>query len=459
VNARRPIIQVEEKVPLLTGIPLSLQHLFAMFGASILVPILFNAAAKTTVVDPSLVLLMNGIGTLIYLFVCRGKAPAFLGSSFAFIAPTILCITHGATPGQGFQHAAGGFVVAGLIFVIVSLIIRWAGRNWLNIVLPPAAMGAIVALIGLELAPVATGMAFQPHGVISGTTASVISIFTLAVVVLGSLVFRGFLAAIPILIGVLSGYVLSAIINIWIPGTLDFSSVQGADFFTLPQIIIPIFDWPSILIIMPAALVVISEHIGHLFVTSNIVGRDLLKVPGLHNSLLGDGLSTMLSGFAGSCPTTTYGENMGVMAITRVYSVWVIGGAAVISILIAFFGQVSGIIRSIPIPVIGGISMALFGVIAASGLRMLIEAKVDYSKSRNLLLSAIVLVVGVSGVSISIGDTQLRGMVLATVVGMALSLIFYVLDRLNLTNEAADDSVVSGDSEPFGQRRVLGRGE
>jgi uracil permease len=295
--------------------------------------------------------------------------------------------------------------------------------------------------------------------VISGTTASVISIFTLAVVVLGSLVFRGFLAAIPILIGVLSGYVLSAIINIWIPGTLDFSSVQGADFFTLPQIIIPIFDWPSILIIMPAALVVISEHIGHLFVTSNIVGRDLLKVPGLHNSLLGDGLSTMLSGFAGSCPTTTYGENMGVMAITRVYSVWVIGGAAVISILIAFFGQVSGIIRSIPIPVIGGISMALFGVIAASGLRMLIEAKVDYSKSRNLLLSAIVLVVGVSGVSISIGDTQLRGMVLATVVGMALSLIFYVLDRLNLTNEAADDSVVSGDSEPFGQRRVLGRGE
>jgi len=183
---------------------------------------------------------------------------------------------------------------------------------------------------------------------------------------------------------------------------------------------------------------VISEHIGHLFVTSNIVGRDLLKVPGLHNSLLGDGLSTTLSGLCGSCPTTTYGENMGVMAITRVYSVWVVGGAAVISIVIAFFGQVSGAIRSIPVPVIGGVSMMLFGVIAASGLRMLIEAKVDYSKSRNLLLSAIVLVVGVSGVSIKFGNTELRGMVLATIVGMVLSLFFYLLDRLKLTNESAD---------------------
>ena len=435
--ATREIIQVEERVPFLKAIPLSLQHLFAMFGASILVPILFNSAAKTTVVDPSLVLMMNGIGTLIYLFVCRGKAPAFLGSSFAFIAPTITCITLASSPQVGFQHALGGFVMAGVIFSAVSLIIRFAGRNWLNIVLPPAAMGTIVALIGLELAPVATGMAFQVNGKPSGT-ATLISLFTLMVVVVGSLVFRRFLAAIPILIGVLAGYALSAILNIWIPGTLDFSSVQQGAFFALPHPVLPIFDWPSILIIMPAALVVISEHIGHLFVTSNIVGRDLLKVPGLHNSLLGDGLSTIISGMTGSCPTTTYGENMGVMAITRVYSVWVIGGAAVISIVIAFFGQVSGAIRSIPVPVIGGVSMMLFGVIAASGLRMLIEAKVDYSKSRNLLLSAIVLVVGISGVSINFGHTQLRGMVLATIVGMVLSLFFHVLDLLNLTNDAPD---------------------
>ena len=437
---QRPIIQVEEKVPFLKAIPLSLQHLFAMFGASVLVPILFNTAAKTTVVDPSLVLLLNGVGTLIYLFICRGKAPAFLGSSFAFIAPTIVCIGAAATPNLGFQHAVGGFTVAGLIFVIVSFIIRWAGREWLNVVLPPAAMGAIVALIGLELSPVATGMAFS-----GGPIAVVISLVTLAVVIFGSLLFRGFLAALPVLMGVIAGYVLAAIINIWVPGTLDFGTVTSSAFFSVPAFVMPVYDWASILIILPAALVVISEHIGHLFVTSNIVGRDLLKVPGLHNSLLGDGLSTMLSSLTGSCPTTTYGENMGVMAITRVYSVWVIGGAAVISILIAFFGQVSGIIRSIPVPVIGGISIALFGVIAASGLRMLIEAKVDYSKSRNLLLSAVVLVVGISGVSINIGTTQLKGMVLATLVGMGLSLIFWGLDKAGLSTEAPDTSMVSPD--------------
>jgi uracil permease len=438
---QRPIIQVEEKVPILKGIPLSLQHLFAMFGASVLVPILFNQKAGMVVVDPSLVLLMNGVGTLIYLVLtCRGKAPAFLGSSFAFIAPTFVCITAAATPTLGFQHAVGGFAVAGLIFVIVSFIIRWAGREWLNVVLPPAAMGVIVAVIGLELSPVATGMAFS-----GGPIAVLLSLVTLAVVVFGSLMFRGFLAAIPVLMAVIVGYVLAAIINIWVPGTLDFSSVASASVFSVPHFVLPVFDWSAILIIMPAALVVISEHIGHLFVTSNIVGRDLLKVPGLHNSLLGDGLSTMLSGMCGSCPTTTYGENMGVMAITRVYSVWVVGGAAVISILIAFFGQVSGIIRSIPVPVIGGISIALFGVIAASGLRMLIEAKVDYSKSRNLLLSAIVFVVGISGVSINVGTTQLKGMVLATLVGMGLSLIFYALDKLGLSNESPDASMVSPD--------------
>ena len=439
--ARRPIIQVEEKVPILKGIPLSLQHLFAMFGASVLVPILFNQKAGMVVVDPSLVLLMNGIGTLIYLVLtCRGKAPAFLGSSFAFIAPTFVCIGAAATPALGFQHAVGGFTVAGLIFVAVSFIIRWAGREWLNIVLPPAAMGAIVALIGLELSPVATGMAFS-----GGPIAVAISLITLAVVVFGSLLFRGFLAALPVLMGVIAGYVVAVIINFWVPGTVDFSTITSSSVFSVPAFVMPVYDWPSILIIMPAALVVISEHIGHLFVTSNIVGRDLLKVPGLHNSLLGDGLSTVLSSLCGSNPTTTYGENMGVMAITRVYSVWVVGGAAVISILIAFFGQVSGIIRSIPVPVIGGISIALFGVIAASGLRMLVEAKVDYSKSRNLLLSAVVFVIGISGVSINIGTTQLKGMVLATLVGMGLSLVFYALDKLGLSTEAPDASVVSPD--------------
>ncbi|HWQ07546.1 MAG TPA: uracil permease [Holophaga sp.] len=440
-SAQREIIQVEEKVPILKGIPLSLQHLFAMFGASVLVPILFNTWAGKVVVDPALVLLMNGIGTLIYLFICRGKAPAFLGSSFAFLSPTAVCIATatkaGLDPQIGFERAVGGFVIAGLAFAVVSFIIRFAGRRWISIVLPPAAMGPIVALIGLELAPVAVGMAFykggsMDSGVIVGTNA-VLSLFTLGVVLIGSVVFRKFWAAIPVLIGVVAGYVLAVLM-----GAVNFEAVSTATFLTVPKPVFPIFDWASILIVLPAALVVISEHIGHLFVTSNIVGRPLLKDPGLHNSLLGDGLSTILSGLTGSCPTTTYGENMGVMAITRVYSVWVIGGAAVISIFIAFFGHVSGAIRTIPTPVIGGVSMMLFGVIAASGLRMLIEAKVDYSKSRNLLLSAVVFVVGISGVSIKLGDTQLKGMVLATLVGIILSLGLYILERLGWTNEEPD---------------------
>jgi uracil permease len=439
--ANRDVIQVEERVPLIKGIPLSLQHLFAMFGASILVPVLFNQAAGKIVVDPALVLMMNGIGTLVYIFTCKGQIPAFLGSSFAFISPTIVCITSAVSPEIGFRHALGGFVAAGIIFTIVSMIVRIAGRSWLNIILPPAAVGAIVALIGLELAPVAVKMAFfNESGQISGI-ATIISIFTLIVVVTGSLVFRSFFSTICILISVLSGYALAAIINIWVPGTLDFSSVHSSSFFTIPRLSLPILDWPSIIIIIPAALVVISEDIGHLFVVSNIVGRDLLKSPGLHRSLLGDGMSTMLAGICGSCPTTTYGENMGVMAITRVYSVWVVGGAGVISIILAFFGKVSGVIRSIPTPVIGGVSMMLFGVIAASGLRMLIEAKVDFSKSRNLLHTAVILVVGNSKIAITFGHIELTGMVLATIVAIIISIWFHMLDKFNLTNEPPDNTM------------------
>ena len=443
---KREIIQVEQKVPLLKGIPLSLQHLFAMFGASILVPILFNAKAGSMVVDPGLVLLMNGIGTLIYLFLCGGKAPAFLGSSFAFIAPTFTCISiavaSGAGAQVGFQHALGGFICSGAVFAAVAIIIRFAGRGWLKVILPPAVMGPIVALIGLELAPTAVGEAFYQGGsMASGTIVPsyvLVSLVTLVAVLVGSLVFRRFLAAIPVLIGVLAGYLCAVILNLWVPGTISFQALQAAKLVNLPRFIAPVFDWPSILIVLPAALVVISEHIGHLFVTSNIVERDLLVDPGLHRSLLGDGVSTMLSGFCGSCPTTTYGENMGVMAITKVYSVWVVGGAAVISIVIAFFGHVSGAIQSLPTPVIGGVCIMLFGVIAASGLRMLVEAKVDYSKSRNLILSAVTFVAGISGISVNIGQTQLKGMVLATLVGMLLALVVWVFDKLRWNAEEPD---------------------
>lgn len=454
---QRSIIQVEEKVPLLKGFPLSLQHLFAMFGASVLVPFLFNNSAKThyvekvlnttmdkltadqltqvqaiQVIDPALVLLLNGIGTLIYLFLCKGKAPAFLGSSFAFLAPAGAIIASSQDYQGNFAKALGGFVLAGAIFAVTALIIGAVGTKWLDVVLPPATMGPIVALIGLELAGVAAGMAgLLPADGVFNMKAVIISMFTLAVVILGSLLFRGFMAAIPVLIAVLAGYGLSILLN-----AVDYAPLNGSQWVQLPAFTTPQFDISAMLIIAPAALVVISEHIGHLVVTGNIVGRNLVKDPGLNRSMLGDGLSTMLSGFTGSCPTTTYGENMGVMAITRVYSVWVIGGAGVISIVIAFIGKLSGAIQSIPTPVMGGICILLFGVIAASGIRMLVDSKVDYSKARNLILTAVVFVTGLSGVAIQIGQVALKGMVLATVVGMILSLIFYVFDKLKITNDA-----------------------
>jgi len=425
----RRIIQVEEKVPLLQGIPLSLQHLFAMFGASVLVPTLFK-------IDPAIVLLMNGIGTLIYLFLCKGKAPAFLGSSFAFLSPVFVVLgADTAMWGANYSYALGGFIVSGLIFCAVALIIGKFGSDWIKVVLPPATMGPIVALIGLELAGVATGMAgiMPDKAGVYDMNAIIVSMVTLLVVAFGSIVFKGFMAVIPVLIGIIVGYGVSIAM-----GMVNFDIISAAPVLAMPTIYTPKFDWDKILIIIPASLVVISEHIGHLVVTGNIVGRELTRDPGLHRSLLGDGISTTLSGFMGSVPVTTYGENIGVMAITRVYSVWVIGGAAVISIVLAFIGKLSAFIQSIPTPVMGGICILLFGVIAASGIRMLVESKVDYSKPANLILTAIVLIVGLSGTAVNIGTVQLKGMALGTVVGMIMSVIFHLLETMGLTNQPAD---------------------
>lgn len=451
--SNRRIIQVDEKVPFLQGFPLSLQHLFAMFGASVLVPALFNgwaskaAGTNVQVVDPGLVLLMNGLGTLLYLFLCKGKAPAFLGSSFAYLGPAAAIIASAGDPVHNYARAIGGFAISGLVFTLVAMLIGAVGTKWLNVVLPPATMGPIVALIGLELAGVAAGNAgLLPKTewqVIDGVATQVsfpldgnailVSMVTLAVVVFGSVIFRGFLSIIPVLIAVVVGYLLSLSM-----GMVSFGT-NAIQVFKIPGFTLPVFDLSAILIILPATLVVISEHIGHLLVTSKIVGKDLMKDPGLHRSMMGDGISTMVSGLIGSVPTTTYGENMGVMAITRVYSVWVIGGAAILSIIMAFNGHVSAFINSIPGPVMGGISLLLFGIIAASGIRMLVEAKVDYSKSRNLILTSLTLITGLSGVAIKVGSVDLKGMALATVFGMTLSLIFFVLDKLGLSNSLERD--------------------
>ena len=399
-------IPVDKKLPLLETLPLSTQHLFAMFGSTVLVPILFK-------VNPATILLFNGIGTILYLFICKGKIPAYLGSSFAFLSPVFLVLSK-----YSYEAALGGFIVVGIVFCIIGLLVHIVGTGWIDIVFPPAAMGAIVAVIGLELMPTAAGMAGLTSPDPDPTTI-MISLLTLGITIFASVAFRGFLSIIPILLGIIGGYIISACADI-----VDWSIVANAPWFALPTIYTPTFDLGAIIIILPASLVVIAEHIGHLLVTGNIVGSDLTKDPGLDRSILGNGISTIISGCFGSTPNTTYGENIGVLAITKVYSTWVIGGAAVLAILLSCFGKLAAAIQSIPTPVMGGVSMLLFGVIAASGLRILVERKVDYSKPANLMLTAIVMGLGVSTASITIGSITLKGMALATVVAILLSLFF-----------------------------------
>ena len=413
----RKIIQVEEKVPVGLLIPLSIQHMFAMFGASVLVPFLFN-------INPAIVLFMNGVGTLLFILITKGKAPAYLGSSFAFLAPAGIVIEK-----FGYEYALGGFVAIGICGMLVALIIKKFGTKWIDIVLPPAAMGPVVALIGLELA----GNAAKNGGLLDETIDPkniIVFMVTLGVAVFGQILFRKFLSVIPILIAIIAGYIAAACC-----GILDFSAVSEASFVALPNFQLPKFNVEAILTILPAILLVTSEHIGHQVVTSKIVGRDLLKNPGLHRSLFGDFFSTTVSGLFGSVPTTTYGENIGVMAVTKVYSVQVIGGAAVLSILCSVLGKLSALISTIPNPVIGGISFLLYGMIGTSGLRILVDYKVDYGKSRNLTLTSIIFITGLSGVAVKIGNVELTGMVLACIVGMILSLVFYVLDKFKLTND------------------------
>ncbi len=425
-------IQVEERVPLVRALPLSLQHLCAMFGATVLVPFLFK-------VDPATSLLMNGIGTLIYLVVSGGRIPAYLGSSFAFIAPVLAVM--GARGAAGYPAAQGAFIVFGLFFMAVAGLVRVAGTAWLDVMFPPAAMGAIVAVIGLELAPVATDMAGLTGATIAGlgipsATAVAVSVFTLAVTVLGTVLFRGFLSTIPVLIGVVAGFTLAAAL-----GIVDWSGVAGAPWFQVPTFYAPAFDLHALLVVMPAFLVVLAEHIGHLVVTGNIVQRDLMRDPGLHRSLLGDGMSNVLSGLVGATPNTTYGENIGVMALTRVYSVWVIGGAATLAVLMSFIGKLAALVRAIPVPVMGGVCILLFGVIAVAGIRMLIEQRVDYTRSRNLILTSVVLVAGASGASVTVGTVALKGMALGTVVAIGASLVMAVFDRLGVANDQEHPAV------------------
>ncbi|MDD1723563.1 MAG: uracil permease [Methanospirillum sp.] len=413
-------IPVDAIPPLSMLIPLSLQHLFAMFGATVLVPVLLG-------INPATVLLFNGIGTLIFIVVCQFKVPAYLGSSFAIIAPSMMVIGT-----YGYGAVLSGYIASGVFFLLIALVIYRFGSGWVRIVFPDVVMGSVVAVIGLGLAPTAIKLSG-----LSGNNPDlhiiIISLFTLLVTVFCMTIFRGIFSIIPILIGILSGSILAGIF-----GYFSFDQIIQAPWLAIPTIYTPVWSLHAIFIIIPASFVILVELIGHLQVTGTVVGKDLIRDPGLVRMLCGKGLSSILSGFFGSTPNTTYAENIGVLAITRVYSTAVFGGTAVFAIIISFCGKFTSAIDSIPDPVIGGISMLLFGVIAAQGIRMLIESKVDLSQAKNLVLVSVIIVIGSSGAAINSGPLILEGMSLATVVGVGLNLLFIALSRSGLFGEEKD---------------------
>ncbi|MFS8524087.1 MAG: uracil permease [Limnochordales bacterium] len=403
------VIGVEERVPLSRLVPLGLQHVFAMFGATILVPIL-------TGLNPAVALFTSGLGTLTFILVTGGKVPAYLGSSFAFIAPVAFIV---AQEQWGIPYAMGGVIVSGLVYVAVAAVISVTGVKWLQRLLPPVVVGPVIMVIGLGLAPAAldmTGMTAPDASI--ADPGVIVALLTLAFAVGASLMTRGFMSTIPVLVAVVGGYLVSVLL-----GLVDFTPVREAAWFGVPQFTAPRFDWSAIMVIAPVAIVTMAEHLGDVFVLSTITGRNFYEKPGLHRTLLGDGLASALAGLFGGPPNTTYGENVGVMAITRVFSVRVIAFAATLALGMSFVPKLGALIQSIPTPVMGGVAMVLFGVIAASGVRTLVESRLDFSHKRNLIIPSVILVVGIGGAVLQLGPFQLQGMALAAVVGVVLNLV------------------------------------
>ncbi|MDP4143241.1 MAG: solute carrier family 23 protein [Bacillota bacterium] len=424
-------VDVEEKLPIPKTIPLSFQHLFAMVGATILVPIL-------TKMNPSIALLCSGIGTLLYILCTKAKLPAYIGSSFAFIGPILaVAAKYNAVDPTGAATTgaiAAGVISAGVVYIIVAGIIAVFGSAWLSRALSPVVVGSVVIVIGLGLASVAVNWAgLSPTASISASVPRwawiTVAMVTLAVGIIGSMFFKGFLGVVPILISMIAGYCTALALGV-IPNEV-LHQIATTPILQLPHFAfsssLPRFSWDVIILMAPVSFVTIAEHIGHVYVTNNVVGKDFTREPGLHRSILGDGVATITAGLLGGPPNTTYGENIGVMAITKVYSVWVIGWAAVIAILLSFIGPVSVVIANMPLPVIGGVSILLFGIIASSGFRVFVEDKIDFGKKRNLIIASVIIVLGIGGASIKFpvhgSELEVSGVALATLVGVILNLI------------------------------------
>lgn len=412
---------INEMPPMKEAIILAFQHLFAMFGATILVPILVNSAAGEEVLTIPVALVTSGIGTLIYILCTKGKSPVYLGSSFAFITPIAAAYMKG-----GISGAMTGVMAVGLIYCLIALIIRFAGKDWLDKLLPPVVIGPMIMIIGLGLAPSAIGQIGLASGTELEINVLIVALVSFLVTAIVMTKAKGFLKIIPFLIGIISGYVVALFL-----GMIDFSAVAEADFFSMPAFKIPFKDYAlnfsALLTIAPVALVTLCEHIGDHTSLGNIIGKDLIKDPGLDKTILGDGIATFVAGALGGPANTTYGENTSVVGMTKVASVKVIGLAAIFAIVIGFLGKFTALVSTIPNAVLGGVSLLLYGFIAVNGLKVLIKNQVNFEDSKNVIVASSMLVLGLGGAAISIvsGDLSLTisGMSLASIVGILLNLL------------------------------------
>lgn len=434
----KAVLDIQDKPTAGQLITFSFQHMFAMFGSTILVP-------KLVGLSPAIALLTSGIATILFILITQFKVPAYLGSSFAFISPiiSVVAMTEAGIPTTPGNAMIGAMLV-GIVYAIVSLIIWQTGYKWLMRLLPPIVVAPVIIVIGLGLAGTAVDMAMnitveqlnettgkmENVKVYSGLHFSA-ALVTLFAAIIFTVCFKNILSAMPILIGIVIGYIYSVIV-----GIVDFTKFNEAKWFAMPEFLIPGVHYEFnvtltiIAAMVPVVIVTISEHIGHQLVLGKVVNRNYIKDPGLHRSLLGDGLGTFVSALIGGPPKTTYGENIGVLAITRVYSVYVILGAATIAIIVSFFGKVMALIETIPTAVLGGISILLFGIIASSGLRMLVESNVDFGNNRNMVIASVILVVGIGGAAIHIGENfSIHGMSLAAMIGVILNLILPGRDK------------------------------
>lgn len=410
---RDVVLDVDEKPRPGQWVGLSLQHMFSMFGSTVLVPILVG-------LNPGIALFSSGVGTLIYLLITKHKIPAYMGSSFSFVVPMMALMKS-----TGYPGIAQGTIAVGCVYLIVALIVSQIGSAWIDKVLPPIVVGPIVVVIGLSLAGTAA-----KDATINSVTGHydlkffAVAMLTMILTIAFNMYFKGFLGLIPILLGIVFGYLIACLF-----GIVDFTPVMRAHWFSLPDFQVPFVTyhpqlyWGAILSMAPIAFVTMTEHLGHIMVLNELTERNYFKDPGLNHTLAGDGTASIIAGFVGGPPVTSYGENIGVLAITRVHSVYVIAGAALFAVFFSFIGKLSALIETIPSPVIGGISFLLFGVIASSGLRVMIENQIDFNAKRNLMISSVILVIGIGNAYLQLGKYQFSGLAVAAVLGIILNLV------------------------------------